>query len=89
MTFTFQMAVPDVVEFWRVYYGPTNRAFEALAGSPDKQAALRADLERLWSSHNLASGTTTQVDSEFLEAVGVKRDASEFTTTVRPPPTPP
>jgi hypothetical protein len=63
------MPVPEVIEFWRVFYGPTNRAFEALSGSPTRQAALRADLERLWSAHNRATDGTTLVDSGYLETI--------------------
>ena len=37
-----------------MYYGPTNRAFEALSAESIKQAELRADLERLWTSQNQA-----------------------------------
>jgi hypothetical protein len=61
-----------VVEFWRVYYGPTNRAFEALAADPAKQAALRTDLERLWSGHNRAAGDSTRVESEYLEVAATR-----------------
>jgi hypothetical protein len=68
----FPMAPTAVVEFWRVYYGPTNRAFEALSADPDKQAALRTDLERLWTSQNRASSGATQVWSEYLEVVATK-----------------
>jgi hypothetical protein len=39
----------------RTYYGPINRAFAALDPDKDKQAALRSDLEQLWSEHNQAS----------------------------------
>lgn len=60
------------VEFWRVYYGPTNRAFEALSAQPIKQAALRADLERLWTSQNHAMGGSTCVESEYLEVIAAK-----------------
>ncbi|MBI3431624.1 MAG: class I SAM-dependent methyltransferase, partial [Hydrogenophilales bacterium] len=47
----------EVVEFFRTYYGPSNRAFAAL--DPDRQAALRSDLEQLWSAHNQASDGET------------------------------
>ena len=71
--FRFSMPVPDVVEFWRIFYGPTNRAFEALAGSPEKQAALRADLEHLWTTHNRKQDGTTEVESEYLETIATRR----------------
>lgn len=60
----------EVVEFFRTYYGPTNRAFAAL--DSEKQAALRSDLERLWSSHNRAGNGGTEVEAEYLEVVGTR-----------------
>jgi SAM-dependent methyltransferase len=60
----------DVVEFFRTYYGPTNRAFAALDAAG--QAALRADLENLWTEHNERSGDETRVQSEYLEVIGVR-----------------
>ena len=73
MGFRFSMAVPDVIEFWRKFYGPTNRAFEALAATPDKQADLRRDLEQLWSSNNQMTDGSTYVESEYLESIGTRR----------------
>ena len=62
---------PDaVVEFFRVNYGPTARAFASLddAGQQD----LRRDLVRLWSEHNYAIGPSTHVDAEYLEVTALK-----------------
>jgi SAM-dependent methyltransferase len=59
-----------VVEFFRDYYGPANRAFAAL--DPDGQAGLRSDLEQLWAEHNKSSEGGTEVDSEFLEVVAIR-----------------
>ncbi|QDU21368.1 class I SAM-dependent methyltransferase [Urbifossiella limnaea] len=70
--FEFPLTPTEVVEFWRVYYGPTCRAFEALSGEPGKQAALRADLEQLWTGHNQASPGATRVESEYLEVIATK-----------------
>ncbi|MBI4872468.1 MAG: class I SAM-dependent methyltransferase [Candidatus Riflebacteria bacterium] len=70
MTFTFPFAVPEVVEFWRQYYGPTQRTFDALEA--DTQAAYRRDLERLWSEHNRATDGTTRVESEYLEVQAIR-----------------
>jgi SAM-dependent methyltransferase len=75
ISFEFPLSPTEVVEFWRVYYGPTNRAFEALASDPDKQAALRRDLERLWTSQNRATGGATRVESEYLEVNATKAPA--------------
>ena len=62
----------ELVEFFRVYFGPTNRAFEALADSPEKQAHLRIDLEKLWSDYNKHSDGTTCVESEYLEVIATR-----------------
>jgi len=72
IAFEFPFGPAEVVEFWRAYYGPTNRAFEALATESAKQSALRADLERLWGSQNQATGGSTRVESEYLEVVAVR-----------------
>jgi SAM-dependent methyltransferase len=69
--FDYPFAPDGVVEFFREYYGPTTRAFAALAET--ERAALRAELVELWASNNQAreSGRTT-VDSEYLQVVGVR-----------------
>jgi SAM-dependent methyltransferase len=60
----------DVVDFFGLYYGPTNRAFAVL----DEHAlhSLRRDLEKLWSSENLAEGGLTVVKAEYLEVIAVR-----------------
>jgi SAM-dependent methyltransferase len=72
IAFEFPFGPAEVVEFWRVYYGPTNRAFESLAADPARQVALRADLERLWSQHNRAPAGSTRVESEYLEVTATR-----------------
>jgi len=61
----------ETVEFFRQYYGPTQKAFAAL--DPAAQAALRRDLVELQTAHNTA-GTpgTTEVAAEYLEVVAVR-----------------
>ena len=66
------LAPAGVVEFWRQYYGPTQRAFEALATDADKQRALRSALEQLWTTNNRAAEGGTLVESEYLEVRAVK-----------------
>lgn len=70
MTFEFPFPPAEVVEHWRLYYGPTQKAFAALDAAG--QAALRADLTALWSSHNRAGNGATRVESEYLEVVAVR-----------------
>jgi SAM-dependent methyltransferase len=68
--FKYPFNVPEVIEFYRAYYGPTQRAFAAL--DEMGQAALRRDLEALWSSHNRAADGTTYIESEYLEIQAVR-----------------
>jgi SAM-dependent methyltransferase len=68
--FKYPFPPSEVVEFFRTYYGPTNRAFAAL--DSDKQAALRNDLEQLWSAHNQASDGGTEIAAEYLEVAAIR-----------------
>jgi hypothetical protein len=70
-SFMYPFGVPEVVEFFRQYYGPTNRAFAAL--DPNGQAALRHDLEQLWAAHNRATDGTTCIEPEYLEVIALCR----------------
>lgn len=72
LSFNFPFAADKVVEFWRIYYGPTNRAFEALQADPEKQSALRHDLEQLWTEYNQATDGTMRVESEYLEVTAIR-----------------
>lgn len=69
--FKYPFGAAEVVELFRALYGPTNRAFSAL--DLDGQAALRRDLERLWSRHNQARNGTIFLGSEYLEVQAVRR----------------
>jgi ubiquinone/menaquinone biosynthesis C-methylase UbiE len=70
-SFQYPFGVPEVVEFFRQYYGPTNRAFAAL--DSDGQAALRHELEQLWATHNRATDGTTSIEPEYLEVISTRR----------------
>jgi SAM-dependent methyltransferase len=67
ISFRLPMTPEQTVDYFRVWYGPTLRAFAAL--DEDGQAALRRDLTRLWSEHNRATGGTTHVEAEYLEVL--------------------
>lgn len=69
--FKYPFGPDEVVEFFRENYGPTNRAFAGL--DADKQAALRHDLEQLWSRHNQATDGTLYLESEYLAVQAVRR----------------
>jgi SAM-dependent methyltransferase len=68
--FRLPFSPAQTVEFFNRYYGPTNRAEAACP--PEKQAALRQDLEKLWSSHNTAIDGTTCVEGEYLEVRAIR-----------------
>lgn len=69
-TFSYPFPPVEVVEFFRLYYGPTNQAFAAL--DVDGRETLRHELEALWSSHNRAGSDCTTVFAEYLEVIGVR-----------------
>lgn len=68
--FDYPFAVPQVVEFFRQNYGPTQRAFAALEA--DAQEALRRDLEEVFASHNHAVDGKTSLESEYLEVIAIR-----------------
>jgi SAM-dependent methyltransferase len=68
--FTLPHSPAETVEFFRIYYGPTNKAFASL--DEEGQRALRADLENLWAENNQATDGTTRVASEYLEVRAIR-----------------
>ena len=72
ISFLYPFSPTEVVEYFRRYFGPANKAFEVLQASPDKQAALRQDLVQLWTKNNQQSDGTTFVESEYLEVLATK-----------------
>ena len=69
-TFSYPFPPDEVVEFFRLYYGPINRAFASLDASG--QDRLRRDLEELWSIHNRSGHGSTTVFAEYLEVIGIR-----------------
>ena len=63
--FAYPFTPREVVDFFRLYFGPTQMAFSKL--DPAGQAAMAAQLESLWMEHNTANDGTTVVDAEYLE----------------------
>jgi ubiquinone/menaquinone biosynthesis C-methylase UbiE len=61
----------EVVEHFRMYFGPTQKAFAAL--DENGQASLRSNLEQLWTENNLATDGTTRIEAEYLEVIAVRR----------------
>jgi ubiquinone/menaquinone biosynthesis C-methylase UbiE len=71
-TYVFRERSPESwVSYWRRYYGPTLKAFDAVgeAGA----AALESDLLALIAAFNRADDGTMAVPSEYLETVIVRR----------------
>ena len=61
----------ETVEYFRQYYGPTQRAFASLDASA--QDALRRDLVELQTANNIArTPGTTEVAAEYLEVVATR-----------------
>ena len=69
ITFEYPFGPEETVNQFRLWYGPTLRAFAGL-DEPNRKA-LRRDLERLWTDHNRATDGTTRVQSEYLEVLAV------------------
>ena len=68
--FTYPFRPAEVVEFFRQYYGPTNRAFASLNENSAKR--LRDELEGLWSEHNRGGDELTVVAAEYLEVLTIR-----------------
>ena len=68
---TFEYPPAEVVEHFRKYFGPTVMAFKAIP--PENHEAFRGDTEALWAKNNTATDGTTDVKSEFLEVVAIKK----------------
>jgi len=57
------------LEYWRAYYGPTLKAFEALG---DDTEAYASELLEMWQRRNVATTDAVAVPSEYLEVVATK-----------------
>lgn len=68
--FDYPFPPAEVVELFRRYYGPSNRAFASL----DETGAnkLREELESLWKAHNRGGDELTILPGEYLEVVGIR-----------------
>ncbi|HET8651789.1 MAG TPA: methyltransferase domain-containing protein [Gaiellaceae bacterium] len=67
-TFTWRFQSPEeFVEFFRRWYGPTLKAFEALEG--DARDALEGDLVALARRHDRLAGDPIAIPATYIEAV--------------------
>lgn len=71
ITFEYPFAPEQVVNEFRLWYGPSLRAFATLEESG--RAGLQRDLEALWTEQNRATDGTTRVQAEYLEVIAVVR----------------
>jgi hypothetical protein len=69
-TFNYPFPPSEVVDVFRLYYGPANLAFASLDAAGQK--ALHQELESLWSAHNRAKKGVTIVDGEYLDVVAIR-----------------
>jgi SAM-dependent methyltransferase len=70
--FTFDYPFPpsDVVNFFRLYYGPVNRAFASLDRAG--RMSLNRELEAIWSEYNRGRNGFTLIAAEYLEAIATR-----------------
>ena len=71
LTFRYPHTPAGTAELFRGAYGPTVRTFDAL--DVDGRAAFAADLLDHWLWHQRGPDKSTEVDSEYLEIVAVRR----------------
>jgi len=77
--FEYPFPPEDVVEFFRLHYGPMTRAFASLDAA--SQARLRRELVELWSSRNASQNGATVVDAEYLEVIATRSMAPRTSRT--------
>jgi SAM-dependent methyltransferase len=70
LDFVYPFPPVEVLGLFRKYFGPTQVAFSKL--DEKGQAALAADLEKLWAEHNQAIDETTKVRAEYLEVLATR-----------------
>ena len=71
-TYTWRFASPEeFVDFFRRWYGPTVKAFDALEG--DARDALERDLVALARRHDRLGSGATAIPATYLEVVATRR----------------
>jgi len=71
LTLRYPHTPADTAELFRSSYGPTVHAFAALAD--DRRPLLAADLVDQWVRAQRSAARTTEVNSEYLEVVAIRR----------------
>ncbi len=62
--------VPQVVQYFREYFGPIQGAFTKL--DEEAQDSLRHELEEAFSQYNRAKDDTTLLEGEYLDVVAIR-----------------
>jgi ubiquinone/menaquinone biosynthesis C-methylase UbiE len=71
LTFRYPYTPGGTAKLFRTSYGPTVRTFEALDN--DRRGLLAADLLDHWIDNQRPGKRITEVDSEYLEVVAIRR----------------
>lgn len=71
LTFRYPSTPAGTADLFRTSYGPTVRTFEAL--ETDRRGLLEADLMDLWEENQKPGAEGTEVDSEYLEVIAIRR----------------
>lgn len=74
LTFRYPFTPASTAELFRTAYGPTVRTIEAL--NEKHGSDLAADLIELWEMNQRPGARGTEVDSEYLDVIAVRRGAS-------------
>ena len=68
---TYPFSVSELVDYFRLYFGPVRRAFAAL--DETGRQSLRQALKSNFAAHNLATDATVRMSGEYLEVAAVRR----------------
>jgi len=71
LTFRYPYTPGGTAKLFRTSYGPTVRVFEELDN--DRRGMLATDLLDHWTDHQRPGKRITEVDSEYLEVVAIRR----------------
>ena len=71
LTFRYPYTPGGTAKLFRTSYGPTVRVFEALDN--DRRGLLASDLLDHWTDNQRPGKRITEVDSEYLEVVAIRR----------------
>jgi ubiquinone/menaquinone biosynthesis C-methylase UbiE len=71
LTFRYPYTPGGTAKLFRTSYGPTVRAFEVLDN--ERRGQLAADLIDHWTEHQRPGKRITEVDSQYLEVIAIRR----------------